>query len=37
LEQGETGSAFPAHYYVVTDRLEENGDIWVRVEYAQDD
>jgi len=37
LEQGETGSAFPAHYYVVTDRLAENGDIWVRVEYAQDD
>lgn len=37
LDQGETSSCFPAHYYVVTDRLEDRGDVWVRVEYARDE
>ena len=37
LENGETSSCFPAHYYVVTDCLCDHDDIWVRVEYAVDE
>ena len=36
MEQGDNSSSFPAHYYTVTDRLEDGGDIWVRVEYWQE-
>ena len=37
LENGETSSCFPAHYYVVTDCFSDHDDIWVRVEYAVED
>ena len=34
LENGETSSCFPAHYYIVTECFSDRDEIWIRVEYA---
>jgi hypothetical protein len=27
---------FQRHYYIVTDRVEDEGEVWIRAEYAPD-
>ena len=37
IDQGQTSSCFPSHYYVVTDCLQHSNEIWVRAEYAPEE
>jgi hypothetical protein len=33
--QAESRHNFQRHYYQVTDRIEEGGEVWVRAEYVR--
>jgi hypothetical protein len=32
--QAESGLRFQRHFYMVTDRLEDDGEVWVRAQYC---
>lgn len=34
--QEERPHHFQRHYYTVTDRVEDEGEVWIRAEYAPD-
>lgn len=37
IDRGELSSTFPPHFYVITDRVEAEGEVWVRAEYLVQD